>query len=512
MAFRVDFERRCSSRHLPSIDQVTEELLSTSEGRKSYLQFLQDPNLSPIQRLYGLNAPKPINKEEIRKHTKKIMLRVHPDKRPDPEKEICTKIFQTVLESLKDAISDGVVHRSIIPPFSNPFGHTSNPEMLLHEYCKTEKWNAAKQFIDELNPDQYTDYPGLSMMAVIVFVRLGDLDAAIEKVPCEIDRIKHILIKYQDVMKSLSDIKDPLIREEAKKKLLDILDELRALKGFYEKEQNPEINPDLLVNMIPHHIYVSLKACSQDSKTDYDKFLRLSIRFCPDGLGDEKRKLINELKRWIEAEYDPLPNEMNISEAIYSRGRELCTFLLREDLSLKDSDKNNLNRLLRQFLGEKNIQGLKEVIQFMNNIVEKKSSLSSYSVLPGWAVNWIEEVFAYPDYIRNHVAEWKDKIQGVEFYLEGKKDFAAHYFLKSGEFFSLGLCHLEKYEYDRAIGYWEQLDPTQLNPEVENMILHTMNAHDLLFIAEESIFQSRMHRLKELSDAQLNAIKNKLRQ
>src|SRR4051812_42288742 len=76
------------------IEDITEELVKTSEGRKKYLQFLQDhPNIPPLQKLYGTKSREQPDSEEIKKHAKRLFLWIHPDKVEDKEKELCHVLF-----------------------------------------------------------------------------------------------------------------------------------------------------------------------------------------------------------------------------------------------------------------------------------------------------------------------------------------------------------------------------------------------------------------------------------
>ena len=85
-----------------SIAFVTRDLLTTSEGRKRYSDFLKNqPNIPAFYKLYGLEATPVVDKRLIKKQINEIKLEIHPDKSGDDSELFCL-VMSTVNEYFKE--------------------------------------------------------------------------------------------------------------------------------------------------------------------------------------------------------------------------------------------------------------------------------------------------------------------------------------------------------------------------------------------------------------------------
>lgn len=129
----------------PEFLEISGQNLNSSRTRKRYYEYLNSElELDPLKKLYGIRASFPLpSQSEMDNHIKKIVRKIHPDKVPPEEKDLCTELFKYVTEARNACFPN-----SQIPPlfFMQPMPETDRIQYM----------NAAEEIKQAFIPNIYS--------------------------------------------------------------------------------------------------------------------------------------------------------------------------------------------------------------------------------------------------------------------------------------------------------------------------------------------------------------------
>lgn len=490
-----------------TIEGVTEDL-KTKKGRQDYFNFLQNhPNIKPICKLYGLNAPSGVSTPEIEKYVKNIFVCIHPDKVPPEEREFCTELFQMVKQAKEECINSPVVS-GYDPFFFGPNFHP-DPKIRLLSCLKDQRLGLAKKCIEKIERNDLLQDRELVFICICVFIQLNNLEAAIEYSLNFSEEMKLILTRCNDRIKNSINPDISLLCES--------LNEMLSLKTLFCQKVESGLKEHLPDHTVPHSLYVALKQCYlPNDPLMYEKCLREAIRYCPLTFKDEKLSLISELKSWIEKTYPAIKPAHERDQCIGLLG----SFLAKLESYLSAGDYKKIYDDVFAFVEKHDIKFLETAIRYAKNIIHKRNySFSEW--LPSLLKPYGDSIGAYPPATIEQLKKLLLPVRGVKHYINGDKRRAAHYFQEAKEYFILGLLLSQLGEYGKAIDSFGKLlrDDSKkpysdhfLNSQkyLLEQIFIAMNLHDTASPHEENIFQSEQMQLGQIDEVQAKVLKTLL--
>lgn len=498
--------------NVPELQTVTPEIVRTSEGRSIYAHFLKGhPNLTPLQQLYGLAPPSNLNSEEVRAHVRLLSLCVHPDKVPEREKALCNGLFQAVRKAAREYENPqgGSLSREFTP---FPFGSTRSFAKQIVDCIEERRWLQAKALIQK-----HPDKPLPPILVSIVNMYTDDLPLAIEKMPSHLPQTKGLLTaawRAIEASKSTSQAN----AKDVTRQLLSALQGMQQLPAVYTREEREENQVSLTIfnHVVPHKLFIGLKECARllQSDLEYERHLRNAIRYCPDGLENEKGILIKELQGWLKAHYKEqelaplqLDREMKI------QARFLCADLMKDLMRYSGPATGLLNQAIdhfQTFIQDEQCHSLTQAIQKLQEIVQGGSVVSSWIPPLGYFC-------AYSTQIQEALAPVLHRMRGLEAYLQKQLPQAASSFLQGKDDLCLGLMRMSLHQYRLAIQSWEEFLSRSSDRAKENLAAHaasylflTMNVSDTLYVAETSRFPQDP--LGEVNEKQLEVMQTRLQE
>jgi hypothetical protein len=443
-----------------ALNEVTEDLVTTVVGRKSYFDFLKhNPSIDPIYKLYGLKALSEIDSKEVSAHAKRLYLHIHPDKVSG--EVYITDLFRIVREAEKACLSakKGPVE------FINPSGFV--PCLISH--LNKNRWCKVRSFLlNEVN----TGDESLNVLATVVFFRLGDFKTAIERIPSQLVKTKMFLEECEKQL-SLS-----LPVEERSAQLLLLLEGFRKLPADYASEKCANWPSEELFNrIIPYHLFVLLKECyrTQNNEIMYEKYLRETIRHCPNGIrldvfNVEKHRLIAELSEHLQRNYRC--EDVTMTSFLQAETSKLSLLAFQKilaDLQNTTLSGKNITELTQLIsLSINNKTHLTELTAFIENLIGKsKKNAETVSYLNYMSSGISKHFVNYTGYSKQTQDVLECCLNSLEgwsaYYLKNDKELAAHYFLKCKDYNSLGCMLAALRRYAETLETWRKQPSADIN-------------------------------------------------
>ena len=490
---------------MTALTLITPANVSTPADRKNYLEFLKThPNISPIQKLFGLHAAPHLEPSEVTQQARSLMLRIHPDKVNKDEEEICREIFQIIREAEKHVVPEAVSLFALLPSgsLSSPFVNENNPIEVLDALVRAKKWFKSKKFAESI---QETD-PEFRILLALVHLHLNDLSATIDYLPQDLVKTRTIIRECQEAI--------------AIKKLSNLtvaLDQARQLRTVYTKEWKagyPE--PLLLKEAVPYKLFVELKELYKATDPlSYECQLRNAIRFCPSGAKEEKHALIDELfkvRTLPTRDYSFAPIEKAIAD------RQQYVWIQPKELVLSRTHQQRITKAIAtkkpDQLALASIQILEEekkwCLRFLGMIVY----VISIRCFCDWHSN------SYYNQIRSPLNQWLALAQGFDLFSKAKEPKpadilaanSAQRFKKADDLVSYGLVKRSQSKYRSAISSWCDYSKNAENlSESEKETLHryayeVMDLNDTLQIDEA--VDTKIELLGEVDDFQREVLQS----
>ncbi len=467
------------------LDTVSVELLQTPQDRESYLNYLlHNPELSPLQKLFGLQAPEEVCQKKIGAHARRLYLYIHPDKVPEPERERCTHLFRLVKEAEEAASSaSSWDNKTIIPPLG-PWSSYFDPVQIVLDAIKDGKWLEAKRLCETAR--NHLEEDKLSVLKSIILARLGELPAAIEAVPPGADQLRQIWLQYQIIMERAQLDQSSVGESECH----DLLNKMKSVSIS-----------GLPVNISSHFLYKLLMEfyLQRGDLLSYQRYLREAIRSCPSCLEHEKRQLIQTLRRYLVENYTQYENEPENPNFIDQ------VKPAEEIERLKPSIFKSTTKILVTLNMKKAAKALENLdvcgaIGIIENALDELETpqplFSIFSPLCGF----FQEGFHDNSANRKKLNICYNVLKGSVYFDQGDIVKAAHHFSLVEDKLLLGLVSFDLHQYARAVGFWEKRN----NEDADRYIFATINYCDTFYISEDSNFHREQ--LGEVDEKQLQLI------
>lgn len=482
------------------LEEVTESLVSTPEGRRCYFDFLtHHKDIHPIHKLYGLKAPseQELSPSLISAHAKRLYLHIHPDK--NLTEGYLTTLFQMVAAAKQAATKK---------EFSGLADYLDNPHVIV-TLIKKNKWCQAKLL---LAGNSQVGNPILDLLRTAVCLRLGDFEAATECVPSELTKVKALLETCREQLSPDFIVSD---LDERISHLTSLLETFQGLTEMYLNEKRSGWpTPGYFDYATPHSLFVQLKECFK-SKNDplmYEKYLREAIRYCPDGIQSdsfncEKKQLIAELKTHLERYYhrDNLLGIAFISEEMKRFAPLACKKMLSDfqNTSLAEVHKERIASLVDGFCSKDKITYLNRLIHALDGLSEQTTLTSVVSFINLFSPQISQKVDKYcgqSAQTKDTLDLWLPRLRAWAYYLENDKERAAHYFLQGRDYRNLGCTLVEIGCFAEALAHWNSKAAEEAMPHV----FAVMNFCDTLSLPESAAYEREW--LGCVDDAQLRVL------
>ncbi len=448
------------------IRKVSTTDVQTREGREGYLRFLKDnPKIRPLQKLFGLDAPFSSEPSAIIKHYKELAKWIHPDKVGTDEKTLCTELFQLVKGAVEECgVSQHEIDTFISALFSS---YSSDPFVRLATLVRDEFWEDALACVEQHQPTSIHDHH-FSLLCIIVFLRFGKINEAIACVRSHYFALE-ILSLWQQALNAT-------YIEQRKFLLLEALTKVDQLTNIIEKDLIQKVQP-LPKHIVTYKLYSSLKDCFKDNNpSEYEKYLRLAIRYCPNGIEKEKRDLVHELHDWVVSSKFVIGSNVPREDRVKFEGTKLCREFITQLSKMKLKEHFEINNCIQLFCHSMNIEYLIRVINLIANITQRRYPLSNH--IPSFLKGGVDYFVTYSQKVMEELTSLLNPIIGLKLFLKNEKREALSYLPKDSIIYGFALQDLG--EYYEAINTWGRLIEKQRDQyEFFNYIRQAMNANDM---------------------------------
>ena len=441
-----------------AVYQVNEKLLQTSEGRERYFHFLQvNPNLSCIEKLFGLNQ-KRANREAIQKQIKFIERSIHPDKFPEAEKSIATRIFQIIQEEkARYKSSASKKERTFFTSFM--FSEDSQADRLrrmidMNQFIHAERELDGYEWINSVESLEEEE----RILAICIKIKMGKMQQAA------------LFLQNSDEMRaSLQEVDDQIQRINHSPNCPETYTLCEQCLNSLER-----IFSDLSLSCSPYPnaLFLRMKECSLSESLEYEQYLRNALRFSSRGEECEGN-LTGELRAYIEKYYRKEPEFLSISSKkdfiVY--GQEI----LREQESalqqFAPSDDANqiqtcINRCIENLQDSQNLSELSNALE--NLLMKLKGKWGCLYLLKGFR--------------KKMIRHFKRQANGLKYFFENKKEISMNFFRELEDSWAVGLILCTSCRYAEAL---EEFRKDQTD-ERRHYIFRMMNYSDLLPSGENS--------------------------
>ena len=467
------------------LEVVTEDTVSTPAGRLRYFNFLQyHKNIPPICKLYGTRAPLGLDSAQISTHVKRLYCYIHPDKDPKKEEAYLQDLFQMVREAEEACRAS-----------KSGFVVSSSSLGGMHFIISSMKKNQWCQVKSLLMQEEHAGNAILDILSTIVFIHLGDFEAAVRRIPSQLTHVKHVLEKCKERLSSdllALDVERRIIE------LISLLDMLRGVRELYENEKLSDWpSSELFDHVTPHRPLVLLKDCfkMKNDLLTYEKYLREAIRCCPSGIQSdnfysEKQQLVAELTEHLKCHYpcEDTPVFLFIHKEMERLAPLACRKFIfdLQTTTLTEQNKEEIARLIDLFILENDTRYLNQLIDVLQKMCQKSvvgsgitTLLDCLSTKAGQAFN---NLISHSKQTKDIIEQWVSRLQGWVYYQQNDKERAAHYFSKGQDFISFGCTLASMGRYAEALKAWSPYATT----ESTRYIFLVMNFCDTLCLPEDA--------------------------
>lgn len=490
------------------LEQVTEDLVKTAEGRRRYFDFLSHyREIEPVYKLYGVNAPSgsQFDLKIISAHAKKLCLHIHPDK--GSTEEYLTELFQMVWDA-KIACEKT---KTEFPAFAS---YSDNSHAII-SLIKKNKWCQAKLLLAR---NSQVGNTVLDILFAAVCLRLGDFEAAIERIPPELTKIKITLEKCKEQFST------DFTATNVEERIYHLNLSIEMFQGLSEMYMSEKISgwptPGYFDHVTPHRLFVLLKECFK-SKNDplmYERYLRDAIRHCPDGIQSDifyfqKQQLINELNGYLEENY--LLSDLLSISFIHDEMKRLAPLAYQKMLSafqkttLAEGHKQEIAILVDNLCSKGDPKYLDQLIYALETISAQStftSLVDFVSLLSPQIGQGIVNYVGHSVETKDMFNLWLPRLKGWAYYLRNDKERAAHYFSQGRDYMNLGCTLVEMGCFAEALVQWNNISEKTMQH-----VFLVMNFCDTLSLPESATYEREWlgpiddHQLRVLSSFSLRA-------